>query len=220
MSEKQKGSSRIPEECLDRVREAIKRAKEEKLHAKRERRRATMRMVAVSFICLIVFIPNVSIDAAQAMSGLPVIGEFFRVITFRDYHYIDDRYSADISVPELTTDDEVLSEAGDAVNEKIRAISEQWISEFEQAAAECEGRSEVFVDYEVIASAPEYFTLKLMTYQGSGSGYEKDYYFTIRIADGKEMTLAELFPEGADYVTPISENINEQMRKQISEDNE
>ena len=220
MSEKQKGSSRIPEECLDRVREAIKRAKEEKLHAKRERRRATMRMVAVSFICLIVFIPNVSIDAAQAMSGLPVIGELFRVITFRDYHYIDDRYSADISVPELTTDDEVLSEAGDAVNEKIRAISEQWISEFEQAAAECEGRSEVFVDYEVIASAPEYFTLKLMTYQGSGSGYEKDYYFTIRIADGKEMTLAELFPEGADYVTPISENIKEQMRKQISEDNE
>lgn len=218
MNKKARERIETPEECLERVKEAIGRAKEDKLHAVRARRRAMMRMVAVSFICLLVILPNISIDAAQAMSSLPVVGDFFRVITIRDYHYIDDRFSADIRVPEITSENGAGSAASQAVNAKIRTIARQWMDEFEEAHEEEWGRSEIIVDYEILSTTPEYFALKLMTYQGAGSGYEQDYYFTIRINDGKEMILADLFPEGADYITPISENIKEQMRQELAQD--
>lgn len=218
MSKKSREHIETPDVCLERVKEAIERAKEDKLQAVRARRRTMMRMVAVSFICLLVILPNISIDAAQAMSGLPVVGDFFRVITIRDYHYIDDRFSADVRIPEISSENGVGSAASQAVNQKIRAIAQQWMDEFEEAHEEEWGRSEIIVDYEIISTAPEYFTLKLMTYQGAGSGYEQDHYFTIRIDDGKEMMLADLFPEGADYITTISENIKKQMRREMAQD--
>ena len=173
-----------------------------------------MRMVAVSFICFLVILPNMSAGVAQAMSSLPVVGEFFRVITIRDYHYMDDRFRAEVNIPEIESD----SEAAKSINGKISAIAEEWVERFESAKEDEWGRSEIKVDYEILATSPEYFTLKLMTYQGSGSGFQQDHYYTIRIFDEKEMTLSDIFPEGADYITPISENIKQQMRQQIKND--
>ena len=203
-----------PPECLRRVKEAIERAKEDRLHAKRSRRKAAIRAAAVFLICLTVAIPNVSAEAAEAMSNLPIVGGFFSVITVRDYHYIDVRYSADVHIPGLESD----SAAAQSVNSKIMAIAEEWVEEFQSAREDEWVRAEIKVDYEILSTAPEYFTLKLMAYQCSGSGYEQDYYYTIRISDKKEMTLSDLFPEGADFITPISENIREQMHRRMKED--
>ena len=214
MTEKEKDDARVPGNCLDMVKEAIGRAKEEKLHAKRARRRTMIRMVAVSFIGLMVILPNVSMDVAQAMSSLPVLGSFFDVITIIDYHYMDDRFSADVDIPEIKSD----SEAAGSINGKISAIAEEWVREFESAKADECGRAEIKVGYEILSTAPEYFTLKLMTYQGAGSGFQQNHYYTIRISDEKEMALSDLFPENADFITPISENIKEQMRQQVKED--
>ena len=214
MDKKAREGIQTPDECLERVKEAIGSAKEDKLQAVRARRKAFMRMVAVSFICLLVILPNVSAEVAQAMSSLPVVGDLFRVITIRDYHYMDDRFSADVHVPEIESD----SEAAGSINSRVNAIAEDWVEQFEAAKEDEWGRSEIRVDYEILSTAPEYFTLKLMTYQGSGSGFQQDYYYTIRISDEKEMTLSDLFPEGADYITPISENIKEQMRQEMAQD--
>ena len=214
MDKKAREGIETPDECLERVKEAIVRAKEDKLRAARTRRKALMRMVAVSFICFLVILPNMSAGVAQAMSSLPVVGEFFRVITIRDYHYMDDRFRAEVNIPEIESD----SEAAKSINGKISAIAEEWVEEFESAREDEWGRSEIKVDYEILSTAPEYFTLKLITYQGSGSGFHQDHYYTIRISDEKEMTLSDLFPEGADYITPISENIKEQMRQEMAQD--
>ena len=214
MDKKAREGIETPDECLERVKEAIVRAKEDKLRAVRARRKALMRMVAVSFICFLVILPNMSAGVAQAMSSLPVVGEFFRVITIRDYHYMDDRFRAEVNIPEIESD----SEAAKSINGKISSIAEEWVERFESAKEDEWGRSEIKVDYEILSTAPEYFTLKLVTYQGAGSGFQQDHYYTIRIFDEKEMTLSDIFPEGADYITPISENIKQQMRQQIKND--
>ena len=214
MDKKAREGIETPDECLERVKEAIVRAKEDKLRAVRTRRKALMRMVAVSFICFLVILPNMSAGVAQAMSSLPVIGDLFRVITIRDYHYMDDRFRAEVNIPEIESD----SEAAKSINGKVNAIAEEWVEQFESAKEDEWGRSEIKVDYEILSTAPEYFTLKLITYQGSGSGFQQDHYYTIRISDEKEMALSDLFPEGADYITPISENIKQQMRQQIKND--
>lgn len=52
----------------------------------------------------------------------------------------------------------------------------------------------------------------------SGSGAEWNYYYTIDLATGERLLLKDIFEEGADYVTPISENIKEQMKQQMEED--
>ena len=214
MDKKAREGIETPDECLERVKEAIVRAKEDKLRAVRARRKALMRMVAVSFICFLVILPNMSAGVAQAMSSLPVVGDLFRVITIRDYHYMDDRFRAEVNIPEIESD----SEAAKSINGKVNAIAEEWVEQFESAKEDEWGRSEIKVDYEILSTAPEYFTLKLVTYQGSGSGFQQDHYYTIRIFDEKEMTLSDIFPEGADYITPISENIKQQMRQQIKND--
>ena len=54
MDKKAREGIETPDECLERVKEAIVRAKEDKLRAVRARRKALMRMVAVSFICFLV----------------------------------------------------------------------------------------------------------------------------------------------------------------------
>ena len=47
---------------------------------------------------------------------------------------------------------------------------------------------------------------------------EEDYYYTIALATGQRLALADLFKDGADYVTPISKNIKKQMRAQMKAD--
>lgn len=74
------------------------------------------------------------------------------------------------------------------------------------------------VKHKVLSTTKDYFTLKLICYQAAGSGAETDYYYTIDLKTGKRLALADLFVEGADYITPISENIKQQMREQMKKD--
>ena len=55
-------------------------------------------------------------------------------------------------------------------------------------------------------------------YQGAGSGFEQDFFYTINLDTGKRMKLSDLFIEGSDYRTIISDDIKKQMRKQMDED--
>ena len=74
------------------------------------------------------------------------------------------------------------------------------------------------VNSEVLTATEDYFTLKLNCYQGAGSGYQFNYYYTIDLNTGKRLQLKDLFREDADYITAISKNIRKQMKKQMAED--
>ena len=74
------------------------------------------------------------------------------------------------------------------------------------------------VDSEILATTDQYFTLKLICYQSAGSGAEWDYYYTIDLDTGKRISLSDLFLTGSDYINVISDNIKEQMKFQMAED--
>lgn len=59
---------------------------------------------------------------------------------------------------------------------------------------------------------------RILKIGAAGSGSEEDYYYTIDLATGQRLALADLFKDGADYVTPISKNIKKQMRAQMKAD--
>ena len=216
----------IPEEGLEKVKTAIKAAKDVKRANRRAKRKKAANILVCSFAALVIAVPNMSAEAADAMSDIPLIGKICDAVTFRDYHYSSERFQADVTVPGIIDSredsygaDTLRKQSAENVNRKIDAIANELIEEFKrQAEAGDEGYASLYVNYEILHTTDEYFTLKLITFQGAGSGYEQDYYYTIDMDTGRELKLSDLFEDGSDYITPISENIKEQMQQQMAED--
>lgn len=159
------------------------------------------------------------------MEQIPLLGSLVELVTFRDYAYESDRHMADIEISglaitgELTDKDaqKQLEQTTKEINAEISRMTDSLIQEFE-ASLEEDGYQDVVVKSEVLTATPEYFTLKVLCYQGAGSGYEWNYYYTIDLATGERLHLKDLFVDGADYITPISESIKTQMQTQMQED--
>lgn len=181
---------------------------------------------AAVLLGVFVIMPNTSASVAHAMEQLPVIGQLVRVVTFRDYTYETERNMADIEVPQIQVEaqtdssqvQEKLERTTEEINAEIEKITGDLITEFENYLENEEGYQDVVVTSEVLATTQDYFTLKLLCYQGAGSGYQWNYYYTIDLNTGERLKLKDIFKEGADYITPISENIKEQMQAQMDAD--
>lgn len=173
-----------------------------------------------------IILPNTSGTIAHAMEQIPIIGQLVKVVTFRDYEYESDRNMADIEVPEIRPEgqleDTALQENLDRttaeINAEIQKITDNLIAEFETNLKEDWGYQDVVVTSEVLATTPDYFTLKLICYQGAGSGYQWNYFYTIDLGTGERLQLKDIFQEGADYITPISEDIKRQMQERMDAD--
>lgn len=180
-----------------------------------------------------VLLPNTSASIAHAMEQIPVIGGLVSVVTFRDYTYESDRNIAHVDVPEVqvqpiegSTEEgldtsevqEKLERTTEEINAEIRKITDEMIAEFEENLKMEGGYQDILVDSEILDTTGDYFTLKLICYQGAGSGMQWNYYYTIDLHTGERLQLKDLFAEGADYITPISESIKAQMQERMDAD--
>lgn len=230
-------------EKMEMTDEQVERMKERMMEARKDKRKNkknhVVRNIAAAAAAIAVFValPNTSASVAYAMNNIPVLGKLVEVVTFRDYKYENERHNADVTVPELVADTELLQAGSeqtagtesaaaqenlqkttDEINAEIQKITDEIVAEFEENAKDQEGYQDVIVKSEVLNTTGNYFTLKLICYQGSGSGAEWDYFYTIDLTTGERLALKDLFVEGADYITPISENIKEQMRAEMEAD--
>lgn len=220
-------------EQLQAMKDRIEVAKmENRREARKKNGAGKAALAAAAVVAAFVILPNTSAGVAHAMEQIPVIGKLVEVVTFRNYQYEDERNQADIEVPEIvpqsvtdtvaeeaSTDvQENLQKSADEINAEIQKISDQFVKEFEENLQTEGGYQDVIVKSEVVSTTQDYFTLKLICYQGAGSGAEWNYYYTIDLNTGERLQLKDLFYEGADYITPISENIKEQMKEQMAAD--
>lgn len=113
---------------------------------------------------------------------------------------------------------ENLKKTTEEINAEIQKITNQIVAEFEENMQKEGNYQDIVIKHEVLGTSEDYFTLKLICYQGAGSGAEWDYFYTIDLKTGERLALADLFAAGADYITPISENIKEQMKAQMAAD--
>lgn len=224
----------MTEEQLQGMKQQIDRAKMEK---RQKKKLMTALKSAAAVAAAFIILPNTSANVAYAMGQMPVIGKLVEVVTFREYHYEDERHSAEVKVQTPVVSDiqtvsgedqneesvpqapvETLKKTTEEISAEIEEITEKIIAEFKEGLKEEEGYQSLVVDSEVISTTDSYFTLKLICYQGAGSGAEWNYFYTIDLASGERMALKDLFIEGADYITPISENIKQQMKEQMAAD--
>ena len=230
---------------VETMKSAIEKAKKEQ--EKNNKVIVSRRWIATAagLALALIILPNTSKTVAYAMSQIPVLGKLVEVVTFRDYQYEDNRNIADVDVPELVmvTQEEVdtivikdvagealieeesmaqkegtLKKSMEEINAEIQVITEPFIEEFKANLESEEGYQSLGVKSEVIHTTQDYFTLKLICYTAEGSSAEWYYYYTIDLNTGERLELEDIFTEGADYVTPISENIIFQMREKMAED--
>lgn len=111
-----------------------------------------------------------------------------------------------------------LSEDGvEAVNQDMEATVEELIRQFEDTLSE-EGYHGLHVTQEIVTDNERYYTVKLSVLETEASGYEHNQFYTIDKQTGNVVTLEDLFAEGSDYISAISENIKTQMQEQMAAD--
>lgn len=217
---------RMSEEQLNRLKLKMEEAKRENRKDRNRTRVTRLAATAAALVIAFIALPNMSPTIAYAMEKIPVIGQFVKVVTFRDYEYEDEQHRADVEIPELVVEkelqeaqpEEILENTTDKINAEIQEITNELLNEFTNHMREELGYKELIVKSEVLVTTQEYFTLKLSCYQGEASGYVWNYFYTIDLISGERLQLKDIFVEGADYITPISENIKEQMRNRMAQD--
>ncbi|MDE7013604.1 MAG: RsiV family protein [Kineothrix sp.] len=190
---------------------------------------------------LLVILPNTGAEVAYAMGSLPVVGKLFQAVTFRDYQYESERFEANVEVPQIIVKD--VEKRGEGENEKreaenveeenrngdvqqtveeinfdIEQVTNQLIEEFQESAELGESYGTLEIHHETVTDNENYFTLKLSMYRGAGSGYESYKFYTVDKRTGKQIQIGDLFQEGSNYNEILSEDIKEQMRAQMAED--
>ena len=171
-------------------------------------------------------LPNTSANIAHAMEQIPVIGQLVDVVTFRNYENETEKSYANIEVPEVELQEEVadsqkqetLEKTAEEINQEIQKITDELVSEYKTYLENEEGYKEVVVNSEVLATTEDYFSLKLLCYESAASGYQWNYYYTIDLETGERLQLKDIFVEGSDYITVISDDIKKQMAEQMAAD--
>lgn len=183
---------------------------------------------AAAVFAVFLILPNISPEIAYAMEKMPILGNLVSVVTFRDYQYDSRRHMADVKVPQIVVDEtegekdsqsvEKAKKTAEEINREIHEISEKLVQEFKENAKDQEGYQDIVIKSEVLTSTEDYFTLKLICYQGAGSGAQWNYFYTVDLKTGERMALSDFFREGTDYKKVVSDNIKKQMKEQMAED--
>jgi len=221
----------VPIQTREKMEEAIMRAKMDK---KRVMRKREIRNLAIGMAAAlaIVILPNTSADVAYAMERIPVLGEFFKLITIREYTYEDETHQASVEVPQIeamelqeqdsaseknvadaTAEAEKQNEAIEVVNKSIAEYTDELIAKFEEDM-KAEGFSALNVTYETVTDTDTWFTLCLDAEEIQASGYVMKNFYHIDKTTGQVATLQDLFADDS-YKAVISEEILSQMRAQM-----
>lgn len=216
----------IPEEGLERMRQSIDRAKMEKRRLQRRRsvRNAGLGMAAA--LAIAVALPNFNGNIAYAMSRIPVLGSFFKVVTFRDYTYEDENKSAEVKIPQVTVEgvdgqeaSQELKDSVDKINVDLDKITQDLIDQFKASVEENgEMHTGLYVDHEVVTDSDRWFTLRLIVVETEASGYEYYKYYTVDKQTGKVAALGDLFEDGSDYLNILTQDIRSQMAARMQAD--
>lgn len=180
-------------------------------------------------LAVVILLPNLSMSVAYAWEKLPVLSTIVKVVVWRDYHVQEGRYEADVATPQLALEpgeqadektQEQLQQSVEMINASVEELTDQIIAEFEKGLEEdenLEGADSITVGHEILTDDEHYFSMQVWVTEAMGSGWEKDYFYTIDRHTGKILTLADLFEDDS-YIETISEEIKGQMRREIAED--
>lgn len=218
---------RIPQELRQRVEAGIRQAKEEKEMKKKSRiwvytGRAAGGVAAAMLV--ITVMANSGSSMAHAMARIPVLNMIAEVVTFREYESSNHNMEANIKIPEVSVKNEdgtVNEDTTQKINKSIQEYTNEIIAQYETdvaAAGDGEGHMDVELDYAVITDNDRLFSIRFDQLTVMAGSNQRVKIYHIDKQTGEMINLSGLFQEGADYITPISENIKAQMKERMADD--
>jgi len=164
---------------------------------------------------------NASPAFAYALSEVPLVGKLVQVLTFREYKIDDGTFNANIEVPAITNLENKSLEH--ALNQKYLEESKKLYSDFmaDMESLKQSGGGHLGIDSRYVVKTDNDRILSIgrsyVNTVGSSSTTMK--YDTIDKKNQVLITLPSLFKDDR-YIKMISDNIKEQMKKQMKEDSD
>lgn len=210
----------VPKNVQDRVSQTLSFL--ENTQTKKKKKHIFVRIGAVAaavVILMVCIMPNLSSSYAEAASKIPIIGSVIKVMTIRNYSYVDDNHEMKVEVPSVV--DGENSNAADNINKDVDELTKRLVNEFYAELEEYEGanHSSLYTTYEVVTNTERWFTLRLSVHTVAGTGYTYFKNYHIDRASNKIVELKDLFKDES-YNKIITDNIKEQMKEQMAEDDD
>lgn len=207
----------LPDNVKNKIESALESLPEEEMKVKPLGNYRRLYAIAASVVFIaIVLMPNLSVNYAQAISKIPVIGEFVKVITIRNYWYDDGRHELTVNVPSIEDEDgEAVLYINKDVNEMISGLIKQFYADIKVNGSS--GYGSLDVDYEVLTNTEDWFTLKLSVCETAASSNEYHKYYHIDKSSGKIVALKDIFKNDK-YKDVIEREIRRQMKSQKAQD--
>ena len=110
-----------------------------------------------------------------------------------------------------------VSPAADTVNQEVRAYTDELLTQFYK---DCErignGYQDLRVSSVVLTNTDTWFTLRIDATQTEASSYAFSRFYHIDKATGQVISLRDLFRDGTDYVSTLSNEVLRQVEAQMS----
>lgn len=210
----------LTDSAFQRITSTLEGLPDKRINIKRRPRVHSWAVIPASVIALFLTLPNISPSIAYAMQNLPVIGRIVKVVTIREYVYKDSHHSAKALIPMVKVDDNALKNSADLINGDVETLTNALLERFKKETEELgsEAHTSLDISYEVVSNTDSWFTLKLTVFEGAGSSNTYYKYYHIDKSTGSIVVLKDLFKENSGYIEAISQNIKDQMKHQMEED--
>lgn len=171
--------------------------------------------VAAAFLLTVNCVPSL----AYAVSDVPVLGTIVRVVTFNRFEVNEENYEAKIATPKLEglinkeLQEKLNKEFAENANSVIGAF-EKDIKELSEAYGDKNFHLGVDADYIVRTDNENILAIDWYIVNTAASSSTTHRFYTIDKKTGTLLELESLFAEDVDYITPISDYILGEMKKQ------
>ena len=197
---------------------------EQTMRAERRRKNWKRALSTVAVVAVVsTAAVNVSPSLAYATAGVPVLGSLVQIVTLGRSEVKDNGFTATVVTPQI--EGLLDQELEDQLNQEFQDNANAVIAAFEQDKKKLEeefGDETVHMDveqnYQVKTDNEDYLAIDLYTYTAVGSSSTVHSFYTFDKKNGTLVTLESLFKDGADYVTPISDYLKDEMRRMNAEE--
>lgn len=166
-------------------------------------------VLAGVFLCL--FLLNCMPAVAQALEGIPALGRMVRVVDLRSYAWLWGSTGMSVREPMLEG-----GGAADAVNDEWDAFIARAREAFlDCAARKYQGYAAEDISYEVLRDDEDLLILRFDATLNAGGSMDFHRHVVLNRRTEQVLTLADLFQSGANYVFPISREIQAQMAERV-----
>lgn len=173
---------------------------------------------AAAFVLMFNLIPGLS----YAANDVPILGDLVRIVTLGRFEVNEDNYEAEVVTPKI--EGLLDRELEERLNAEFKENADSVIAAFEKDVKELSeelGEENFYLgvtaDYVIRTDNENILSIDTYIVHTEASSSTAHRFYTIDKKTGTLIELKALFIEDADYVTPISEYIKEEMKRQNSE---